>query len=602
MYDEDEDEDDEDFEMDETEADSEDNEGNSRSESEDSDESESATSDTSSSVSSSDDSSDSGSEESWSGLPLSGPATPTSKNSNKLSNGVLHERSPSATAGSKPKRKSDDEAHETEEGHSNKAAKVNVGVPGTGDARTKQRNVRRRESNKLKQLKKLQILPPEANIQAMREWEGTDLGFNHTPRDDDIAEAGTEGAADKEELAAATNAEDSVMPEVNGELEAVTIAESTNHEAAGDHVQSEDQDTAQTTQRPKKKAKRSKDATRSSNNDFEAQREKLMSTIASGGIDVSKADSKKAAHPLRSALGDSEGDEPPQELSSKQQKPLTDSVDSDKPTTNKSTLMIPSSAARRSQLDLAGSKRLLFGSLGVRVPKTQEEKDRVQKKLAERPKGNTTSTEQDNQDSRAGQLEESVATACAATGTEEDPEAWRDMINLTAVECCDEGVTLSTPPFPFYQRWDPQHRRPKARERTSDRYMDGTAKRRHGEMNMQHFESYDKYNTNGNGDALDYDDAEGDDDEFWEEGALLDEEYEEEPEEDDGFPSLPIRLDELPTLHENAAQQGDFIAFTELACDEGTEWQPKILTRLTKIVESPASGEHDKVWVPSALF
>jgi hypothetical protein len=35
-----------------------------------------------------------------------------------------------------------------------------------------------------------------------------------------------------------------------------------------------------------------------------------------------------------------------------------------------------------------------------------------------------------------------------------DPEAWRRRIDLRAVECCEAGVQLATPPFPFYQRWD----------------------------------------------------------------------------------------------------------------------------------------------------
>ena len=35
----------------------------------------------------------------------------------------------------------------------------------------------------------------------------------------------------------------------------------------------------------------------------------------------------------------------------------------------------------------------------------------------------------------------------------------RDKIDLRAVECCHEGIRLSTPPFPFVQRWDPQQQR-----------------------------------------------------------------------------------------------------------------------------------------------
>jgi len=51
-----------------------------------------------------------------------------------------------------------------------------------------------------------------------------------------------------------------------------------------------------------------------------------------------------------------------------------------------------------------------------------------------------------------------------------DADAWRQRIDLRAVECCDGGVQLSTPPFPFYQYWDSQYdTRKKRRNRRSSR-------------------------------------------------------------------------------------------------------------------------------------
>jgi hypothetical protein len=37
-------------------------------------------------------------------------------------------------------------------------------------------------------------------------------------------------------------------------------------------------------------------------------------------------------------------------------------------------------------------------------------------------------------------------------------------------------------------------------------------------------------------------------------------------------------------------QEGDFVAFTELACDEATGWQPKMVTRTAKIIKRPSNG------------
>jgi hypothetical protein len=53
---------------------------------------------------------------------------------------------------------------------------------------------------------------------------------------------------------------------------------------------------------------------------------------------------------------------------------------------------------------------------------------------------------------------------------EGDSDAWRQGIDLRAVECCDHGVQLSTPPFPLCQYWDSQYdTRKKRRNRRSSR-------------------------------------------------------------------------------------------------------------------------------------
>jgi uncharacterized Zn finger protein (UPF0148 family) len=44
---------------------------------------------------------------------------------------------------------------------------------------------------------------------------------------------------------------------------------------------------------------------------------------------------------------------------------------------------------------------------------------------------------------------------------EEDDNTWHQRIDLRAVECCEKGIELSTPPFPFYRRWDSQYRKKK---------------------------------------------------------------------------------------------------------------------------------------------
>lgn len=101
---------------------------------------------------------------------------------------------------------------------------------------------------------------------------------------------------------------------------------------------------------------------------------------------------------------------------------------------------------RRSKLDLESSRRMLFGSLGVRTPKTKNDETETREKLMKgfRPM----------KEPRSRELAE-AHELLPVDGSEEN-ENWADRIFLKAVECCYEGIELNTPPFPFVQRWDPQ--------------------------------------------------------------------------------------------------------------------------------------------------
>lgn len=101
---------------------------------------------------------------------------------------------------------------------------------------------------------------------------------------------------------------------------------------------------------------------------------------------------------------------------------------------------------QRSKIDLESSRRMLFGSLGVRTPKTKEDETETREKLM---KGFRPVKEPRFQGlAEANEL-------LRVDGSEENGN-WADRIVLKAVECCYEGIELNTPPFPFVQRWDPQ--------------------------------------------------------------------------------------------------------------------------------------------------
>lgn len=92
----------------------------------------------------------------------------------------------------------------------------------------------------------------------------------------------------------------------------------------------------------------------------------------------------------------------------------------------------------RSKIDLASSRRLLFGALGLKTPKTKEDEKALQAKLMK-------DVRRSSQGDAIGHAPEKLTSAPAAN----DDESWRDKIDLRAVECCHDGIKLSTPHSPL---------------------------------------------------------------------------------------------------------------------------------------------------------
>lgn len=104
----------------------------------------------------------------------------------------------------------------------------------------------------------------------------------------------------------------------------------------------------------------------------------------------------------------------------------------------------PKSTEKRAKLDLASSRRMLFNSLGLRNPKTPEAEQALRERLAKDIKRmpQRKSEERVNQEMQVKDT------------SDNDMDSWKDRIVLSAVECEYEGISLSTPPFPFKQGWD----------------------------------------------------------------------------------------------------------------------------------------------------
>lgn len=104
------------------------------------------------------------------------------------------------------------------------------------------------------------------------------------------------------------------------------------------------------------------------------------------------------------------------------------------PTTN--------SPSQRSRLDVAASRRLLFGSLGLRTPKSTEDEQALREKLAK-----ATASAQPKK------RNEPYASPSAVKTSVGSDDAWRSKVIVSAVECEREGVAMDAPPYPFEQQW-----------------------------------------------------------------------------------------------------------------------------------------------------
>ena len=106
-------------------------------------------------------------------------------------------------------------------------------------------------------------------------------------------------------------------------------------------------------------------------------------------------------------------------------------------------------AKKKSKLDVESSRRMVFGSLGLRTPKTPVAEQELREKLAKQGRRSV------NGQIKSKVFEEAGASHTDANGTSQstETEAWKDKIVLSAVECEVDGQILSTPPFPFVQRW-----------------------------------------------------------------------------------------------------------------------------------------------------
>lgn len=251
---------------------------------------------------------------------------------------------------------------------------------------------------------------------------------------------------------------------------------------------------------------------------------------------------------------------------------------------------------KRLRLDVSSSKRLVFGSLGVRAPKTKEDETNLTAKFMK--------------DARPLQVfkpeDPSEASEPSVSQPNKNDNSWKDKIVLMAVECCEEGIELSTPPFPFVQRWDPQQkkkpknvynsRRDKKRKRNDDHYyieMPGLSAGEDtciwepsasfgpeapatGLLLEKQDQSTSRTENN------EYENVSNEKSQVEADGSV--------PISADGggipdLPSLPDDMSACLSLTEATTMPGTIIAFKQLDMSKETNWQPNISDYRTAVVD-----------------
>lgn len=444
--------------------------------------------------------------------------------------------------------------------------KTNGVRPGSGSRTTHDRNKRKKESSRLNGLKKAGLLPPNASLEDLRNWVTSSSGRGGQKAD--------QSATSFETLVGDT------------------------HPTATRGKQSEAVSATDKVSVLKKNI---------SSIEIQKQRQELIDAIASGGVDVTPVPQTKK--PAASATSKHSAISVPKERRLKMLEdivsggPENDSMETEPSTSalsnipiedavNKSSTIsvaIPPNSdslaqktaaeppQKRARLDVAGSRRMLFGSLGLRNPKTKADEERTRAKIMEnatRPRSNKASIPAEGPSAEQAQ-------------EPEDPDFWKSKIVITAVECCDEGVELGAPPFPFVQRWHGQ------KQNQHQNSSAGSKKRKRANKkfyNDQYEDNYDWYDDSAvqeeAGVALNYDDAVEDP----AQSQLIHdmESAAASKAESEDLPSLPVDVSELPNLTMADIKPGIVVTFKQLEMSQATNWAPTISSWRTATVEECA--------------
>jgi hypothetical protein len=341
--------------------------------------------------------------------------------------------------------------------------------------------------------------------------------------------------------------------------------------------------------------------------EFETRRRELLASLASGGVEVGQPPRKQqrvSGSPSngKAVVGNASDEniemnlDPPENASNGLNNSSTEAATNVQSATNGVESEIPLSKtgttepgksiseSRRAKLDLGAGRRLLFGALGMKNPKTKQDEDKLRNDLLKDVKVQKP----------ANPVVEPTSNTVELVV---DDDSWREKINYRAVECCHEGVVLSEPPFPFIQRWDPQQngkRKNQAQHHNEDSRKSKKQKRRKGKQNYveeqedpeeSSLPNYPPHATETQSTEQSLPARQIEITEFRSDA---------EPNSQgiDDLMELPEDPSSLSSLDAAAIKPGMVIAFKQYIMDESTRWQPQISEyRTASVLATNGNGE-----------
>ncbi|KAE8146740.1 hypothetical protein BDV25DRAFT_143423 [Aspergillus avenaceus] len=275
--------------------------------------------------------------------------------------------------------------------------------------------------------------------------------------------------------------------------------------------------------------------------EFESRRQKLLRDLHSGGVDVNDDALDKQHIQGGEEQGHEEGQpRVPSEFHEA-------ALDEDNEVTPE---------PKRRTLDVASSRRLLFGSLGVRTPRTKEDEETTRKKLA--GKANNFVVQK-----------KSTSDPAPVPDSNLD-ENWEDRLVLKATECFYDDIELADPSFPFEQRWDYE---------AADliRRRKGLGKKRKRKQRLQVYDGEEEGHIDGEGSFIDGDLQYDYDDSMQPDVEVVGEDIAQVTENgSDDLPQMPSDPSSVRDLVEDDLKRGCVLAFKVLDVSKATNWQPTV--------------------------